>query len=222
MMSMEEDAMKTDLQLHKDVAEELAYDPRVDDHQIGVATSHGVVTLTGKAASYYEKRIADTIVKAVPGVRGVVNNIEVELPGDRVRTDTDIAEAALSALAWHVALPPNLLVTVDHGFVTLSGIVAWPYQREAAEEAVRHLTGVISVRNEIAIEPPIAANEVERALERRLERRDNLAEGIQVEAEDGKVTLRGTVRSEFELEEASRAAWSVPGVRVVENLLAVN
>ncbi len=214
--------MKTDLQLHKDVADELAYDPRVDDRQIGVATSHGVVTLTGKAASYYEKRNADAIVKAVPGVRGVVNNIEVELPGDHVRTDTDIAEAALSALAWHVALPANLLVTVEHGFLTLSGAVAWPYQREAAEEAVRHLTGVISVHNNIAIEPPIEAGEVERALERRLEHTDADSGKIRVEADDGKVTLRGTVHSEFELEEASRAAWSVPGVRIVENLLAVH
>jgi osmotically-inducible protein OsmY len=214
--------MKTDLQLHKDVADELAFDPRVDDRHIGVATSHGVVTLTGKAPSYYEKRIADGIVKAVPGTRGVVNNIEVELPGDRVRGDTEIAEAALSALAWHVALPPSLLVTVEHGFVTLSGVVAWPYQREAAEEAVRHLTGVISVRNDIAIEPPIAASEIERALERRLDRKQHAAGDIQVEAEDGKVILRGTVGSEFELEEASRAAWSVPGVRVVENHLAVN
>jgi osmotically-inducible protein OsmY len=221
-MRMEEDPMKTDLQLHKDVADELAYDPRVDEHRIGIATSHGVVTLSGKATSYYEKRNAEGIVKAVPGVRGVVNTIEVELPGDHVRSDTDIAEAALSAFAWHVAVPSDLLVTVEHGFLTIFGVVTWPYQREAAEEAVRHLTGVVSVRNEISIEPPIAAIEVERALERRLERGERGLGGIQVEAADGKVTLRGTVGSEFELEEASRAAWSIPGVRVVENLLAVS
>lgn len=215
--------MKTDLQLHKDIAEELAFDPRVDERQIGIATSHGILTLTGKCRSYYEKRIADSIVKGVPGVRGVVNDIEVELPGDHIRTDTDIAEAALSSLSWHVAVPPNLFVEVEHGFVTLSGTVEWPYQREAAEEAVRHLTGVVSLRNDISIEPPVAANEVEQALERRLERIDpDIAGHIKVEAEDGKVTLRGMVRSALELEEASRAVWSVPGVKLVENLLAVN
>jgi osmotically-inducible protein OsmY len=214
--------MKTDLQLHKDVADELAYDPRVDDRTVGVAVSHGVVTLTGKANSFFEKRAAEMIVKAVPGVRGVVNNLEVELPGDHVRSDTDIAEAALSSLAWHVAVPPHLLVTVEHGFLTLSGTVEWPYQREAAEEAVRHLTGVVAVRNEIAIEPPLAAIEVQHALERRLERiHPDVSGTIKVEAEDGRVTLRGTVHSESELEEASRAVWSVPGVKIVENLLAV-
>ena len=44
---------------------------------------------------------------------------------------------------------------------------------------------------------------------------------IQIEAVDGTVILSGTVRSWFEREEAARAAWSAPGVRSVENRIAV-
>jgi osmotically-inducible protein OsmY len=45
---------------------------------------------------------------------------------------------------------------------------------------------------------------------------------ITVEAHEGEVILNGTVRSWAERQEAERVAWSAPGVRRVENGIAIS
>jgi osmotically-inducible protein OsmY len=48
------------------------------------------------------------------------------------------------------------------------------------------------------------------------------ANRIEVEARGGEVTLKGTVRSWIEREEAERAAWAAPGVTKVEDQIVVS
>jgi osmotically-inducible protein OsmY len=47
------------------------------------------------------------------------------------------------------------------------------------------------------------------------------ANNIQIELDGSKVTLSGTVRSWFERNEASRAAWNVKGVAAVQNDISI-
>jgi len=217
--------MISDSDLQRDVIEELKEEPSVDASQVGVAAKSGVVTLTGVVSSYAEKLAAEEVTKRVYGVHAVADDLVVRLPDGSQRNDADIAKASLDALRWNLLVPDDLItVTVDKGWVTLEGTVDWQYQRNAAAEAVRPLTGVRGVTNVISIKPQvrISASDVKRRIFDAFRRSAELeARRIGIDAQNGKVILHGNVHDWSEIQEAQRAAYSVPGVVEVENRLSV-
>jgi len=135
--------------LAHDVRAALAVDPSVDVDDIGVAVEDGVVTLTGHVESLREVLAAERAVKRVNGVRSLANDLHVKTPFER--TDTDIAREALHRLRNNVAIPLTVQAVVRDGHITLDGAVSWLHQRAAAENAVRYLSGVRGVTNQILI-----------------------------------------------------------------------
>jgi osmotically-inducible protein OsmY len=216
--------MRSDLELLKDVTEELKFEPSVDEKEIGVGVKSGVVTLTGKVPSFAEKFAAERAVERVSGVRAVADDLPVKLTPANSRSDTDVALAAVNALAWDMEVPDDKIkVKVVNGWVTLEGHAEWHFQKAAAERAVRFLTGVKGVTNLIAISPKVSPTDVMKRIEDAIKRSAELdAKRVFVEAEGSKVTLRGTVRSWAERDEAERAAWAVSGVSNVEDRITVS
>lgn len=215
--------MRTNTQLQKAVLAELEWDPRLDASKIGVATIGGVVTLTGSVASYAEKIAAERAARRVGGVKGIANDLEVHLPGFSQRGDTELAEAALQALQADVTVPADrITVRVSHGWLTLEGDVEQEYQRTAAERAVRHLRGLRGCDNNIELKPRATETQVKQRIEAALKRRAELdASQVKVAVEGGRVTLKGTVHSQREHDDAVNAAWDAGGVIAVEDALAV-
>ncbi len=211
--------------LQRNVLDELAWDAAVDSSKIGVTTNEdGVVTLTGQVLSYADKRAAENAVKRVRHVKAVANDLKVVTLPPYERDDSAIAEAAVTALEFSLPVPPDRVrVTVDHGWLTLEGEVKWQFQRKAAEHAVHDLMGVKGVTNLIKLTPTVKATDVQQKIQSAFDRNAQVdAKRITIEAVSGKVTLRGTVRSWAEKNEAEDAAWSAPGVKEVKNLIDVD
>jgi osmotically-inducible protein OsmY len=216
--------MRSDSELQRAITDELTWDPSIAEAGIGVAVRDGVVTLTGHVASYAQKLAAEHAVERIAGVRAFADALEVRLPAEHERSDTAIALAAAAALRWNILVPDeSITAKVVDGWVTLEGTATWQYQRAAAAEAVRHLTGVRGVTNAIAVRPEVLSSldvrhRIQDAL-RRTARRE--AARIAVHAADGKVTLGGTVDSWTARRDAEYAAWSAPGVAEVDDRIVV-
>jgi osmotically-inducible protein OsmY len=218
-----EDFMSQDSKLQQAVLEELSWEPSVTAAHIGVSANAGVVTLTGHVDNYAAKAAAENAVRRVKGVRAVAEEMEVHLPMDTRRDDAAIAAAAIERLAWNVSVPRDAItVSVEKGWVALSGEVDWWYQKDAAEQDVRRLWGVVGVSNQVTIKARVdtagLSDDITHALHRSWFFDPNT---VKVTAKGGRVKLTGTVRSWQERQTAASTAWAAPGAISVENDLAV-
>jgi osmotically-inducible protein OsmY len=216
--------MRSDSEIKTDVEAELKWDPDINSTDIAVAVKDGVVTLTGFARSYAQKWEAEKAAKRVAGVRGVANDIEVQLPVGDERPDPEIAREAVSVLKSNLPYSyENIKVVVKSGWVTLEGTVEWEFQRARAEHSIRHLKGVKGVTNLIALKPSVSPSELKRNIEEAFKRSAEVDAGnITVEVNGNEVTLRGTVKAWAERQEAERTAWRAPGVTKVINQIIIS
>jgi len=215
--------MRTDARIKQDVLDELAWQPNIDETQIGVIVEDGVVTLSGVVDEYSKKVAAEKATKKVAGVKAVAEDIEVKYGDDFKKTDKEIAKVAVNALEWNSSIPKEkIMVKVEDGYIYLTGEVPWEYQKSAAKNTVLNLLGVNGVINNIEIGPKVEPHNVEEQITKALERSADLeAKGTRVQADGHTVQLKGRVHSIKEKELAEKAAYKAPGVLKVQNDIVI-
>jgi hyperosmotically inducible periplasmic protein len=216
--------------------------------QVHVDTNNGVVTLYGKVRDAAQKRAAERAVREVAGVRGVHNLLQV-VPNAQekivARSDSDIREQVVKMLREDPALKDSRIEvkSVDKGVVLLAGRAASASDQLRAVADVDQIAGVRRVISQI--QGPERASRDERELtfdrEPRVEPRNSLTDtritaqvklkllgvpnvptrDINVDSNDGVVTLFGSVPDEAAKDRAESEAHKVSGVVRVRNQLEV-
>lgn len=212
-----------DVELRELVEAELEWEPSLNAAHVAVTVHDSVVTLGGHVETYAEKLAAERAVRRVKQVRGVAMDIEVRPPSAKRVDDEDIATRAVNSLRWQSNIPGNdIHISVNRGWITLGGDVEWRYQREAAERAVRYLSGVVGVTNEIAIRSTSQPDDLKQRIVSALARNAAAeAKSVVVDVEGGQVRLSGKVHSWHDRKLIEDAIWAAPGVTSVKDEIRI-
>jgi len=216
--------MKNNAELQKDVQNAIRWEPLLNAAEIGVTAEEGIVTLTGIVDNFFKKAEAETAAKNVAGVKVVVENIEIKFPDSLAKKDdNDIAKEIILAWKGDFQIPQEKIkVKVENGWVTLEGELQKNYQKEAAKNLIKNLSGVTGVSNHITIKSEshdqLEKKDIESALGRNWSIDDK---HIDVNVSGHTVTLAGSVNSIYQKDQAAEIAWDAPGVWTVDNKLVV-
>jgi osmotically-inducible protein OsmY len=115
-----------------------------------VIVRDGWATLEGEAEWHYQKEKAEAAVRGIPGIKGVVNTIEVKpkVPAEDIKRKI---EEALKRSAELDA--QQIQVEAADGEVVLQGTVHSWFEREQAERAAWQAPGVKKVEDRIVVKP---------------------------------------------------------------------
>lgn len=215
--------MNNDAEIARHVADELQWTPEVDEKDIAIKVTEGVVTLTGFVKTMQEYNAAERAAKRIVGVRALANDLEVCPLTSDSRSDPDLARSAADVIERELPQSAHLIrISVRDGEVALEGVVDYAYQRSRAGDAVASIRGVKRIANLLSLKGKPVACDIKAEIAAAFKRSAQIdADSLQVEVNGTEVTLSGRVHSWAEHEAAADIAWCAPGVAEVKNHISV-
>ena len=195
--------------------QEISRDENLQSVNISPSFLDGYVTLSGYVENLWQKERLIQIAKAVNGSKGVIDKSRViGLSID----SKDIAKNIANSLYEEevVEIEELKVSSDDYGRVLLQGEVDSDQERMAAEEAIKRVPGVISVKNSVAVNSSKnrSREELVEDIKYTLSNIVLIDKRLIEPVVDGEVaSLKGNVGSEIEAEQAKQAAESVPGIK---------
>ena len=141
---------RTDPEIAREAVHELESHISIPNEKIKVTVKNGWVTLEGSVDWQYQKELAESAVKKLKGVIGIINNIEVR---PKV-TPTEVKSKIEEALRRSAELDARRIsVEVEGSTIKLYGSVRSWAERTEAENAVWSAPGVTKVESHLTINP---------------------------------------------------------------------
>ena len=140
--------------------------------------------------------------------------------------DRKIEDAAKASYNYRTVLEDHVKVKASDGVVTLTGTVQDKDDRDLAADTVENLPGVVSVNNQIKVEPTYPEHSdawmAFKIRSRLLVKGEVSAASTKVAVVNGNVTLTGTAENEAQKELTTAYAKDIDGVKMVTNELVVS
>ena len=148
-----------DSELQEKVVKAVQYDrmgwPSAPFNAISVSVHNGVVTLGGHAYGPVDADTAVATVSNIKGVKDVIDNIQVDpvsMMDDRIRIAVYRAVYGFPSLNKYAIDPVQpIRISVQHGDVTLYGVVDSQADKDAAGIRANSVSGVFHVANDLRV-----------------------------------------------------------------------
>ena len=143
-------AVVDDDNLRQHIQRALSRNPKLAKSKVSVEVMNGVVYLGGFVNTATEKRLAECEAWAAPGVKDIINRIEVlsAAPKSELQIVSEIRQSFSYCLGLDLT---KIAVEFKEGIVHLRGTVPSDYLKEAAEELATWTPQVSGVINELNV-----------------------------------------------------------------------
>jgi len=142
-----------------------------------------------------------------------------------MKSDKDLRRDVERELEWEPSVDERHIgVAVADGIVTLTGFVPSYAEKWKAERAVERVKGVRGIANEIEVRLATQQTDVDIAARAADALRWNVlvpSDRITVKVDDGWLTLKGSVKWDYQRRAAEHAVRNIPGVKGVTNAITV-
>ncbi len=228
-------ASETDERIESSAKKSYVFKTYLKEDSIKTQSKDGVVTLTGTVAEESHKSLAKETVASLPGVKSVVN--QLELKGERPVENSDgwiSMQVKYSLLYNRNVSGMNTQVFVTDGIVMLRGVAESQAQKDLAGEYAKDIKGVKDVKNEMTIAK--VSNKSEQTMSEKIDDASITAQvkmallshhstsafKTGVETNNGVVTLSGKATSGAGKDMATKVANDVNGVTKVINNMTID
>ena len=183
----------------------------------------GTVQINGDVNTLYDKyRVYDIIAK-VPGVKKIINQLEVDsppIPDDMIKDNINEEKHLVSSILE----PDKIKVRVDNGIAFLDGVVSYNREKLMMLTLTSWQKGVKGIINNIKVLPPKVARSdtnLKSILNEILKNEFPIENSVQFTVENGIVNLNGTVSTLWIKKKMTESFANVLGVQGVINNLGI-